>query len=91
MARPDTVTSDRHGQITVHHIESEPMTPQQRGQAVSALAALTRAWIALRSAAVTAGTLPLPLPGEPSNTDHADDDPAVSSAPAWQRPRKDTP
>ena len=91
MARPDTVTSERHSQLAVHHIETEPMTGQQRDQAVSALAALTRAWSASCSAAAAGGALPLPLPGTPSDTDHAGEDPAVIDHPAGQRSRKDTP
>jgi hypothetical protein len=44
MARPETITSGRHGQLAVQSIETEPVTGQQRDPAVSALAALTRAW-----------------------------------------------
>lgn len=89
MARPDTITSGRHGQVAVHCIETEPMTSRQRDQAVSALAALTRAWSDSRPS-TAAGALPLPLPGAPSNTGHGGEDPAASPPPAGLRPRKDT-
>jgi hypothetical protein len=36
----------RHGRIDVQRIDTEPMNTQQRDQAVSALAALIRAWSA---------------------------------------------
>ena len=89
MARPETITSERHGPLAVQSIETEPMTGQQRDRAVSALAALTRAWSESRSAATAVGAPPLPLPGAPSNTDHGGEDPAAS--PLRQgRPRKDT-
>jgi site-specific DNA recombinase len=88
MARPETITSGRHGQLTVQSIETEPMTGQQRDRAVSALAALTRAWSESRSAATAVGALPLPLPGAPSNTDHGGEEPAASPPPAGQRPRE---
>jgi len=91
MARPDTITSERHGRLAVHHIETEPMTGHQRDRAVSALAVLTRAWSESRASIAAGGALPLPLPGAPSNTDHAGEDPAASPPPAEQRPRKDTP
>jgi hypothetical protein len=91
MARPETITSGRHGQLTVQSIETEPMTGHQRDRAVSALAALTRAWSESRSAATAVGGLPLPLPGAPSNTDHGGEEPAASPPPARQRPRKGTP
>ena len=55
--------------VTVEHIATEPMSGQQRKQAITALAALITAWQREQDEPDSA-TAP-PLPGEASDTDHA--------------------
>ncbi|MHB1595575.1 MAG: hypothetical protein ACYCO9_23335 [Streptosporangiaceae bacterium] len=68
---PQPAASARHTRIDVQSNDTEPMSPQQRDQAISALAALIRAWSASDLTGRAHGALPLPLHRARSDTDHA--------------------
>jgi hypothetical protein len=57
--------------VTVEHIATEPMSGQQRAQAISALAAVVTAWQHDQDQPGADSAAPLPLTRPASDTDHA--------------------
>jgi hypothetical protein len=57
--------------VTIEHIATEPMSGQQREEAIIALATLITAWQHVQRDQAADSAPPLPLTGTASDTDHA--------------------